>query len=140
MINKPSGGTTVRSIISYLANHTYLSRLPLQTLQEVVACFCAVVLGQTQDYRQMIVVFKACYCACVSLALLYMDTDVLHASSARLSAQVTLMQDSQPPTRALPLLCSLAALFCEHGKFDQIRRDDLRKLFSLSAKGWGVLN
>lgn len=34
-----------------------------QTLQEVVACFCAVVRGQTHDFVRLITIFKACICA-----------------------------------------------------------------------------
>lgn len=56
MLNKPSANPQVRPALpSHLLERSDF--LLLQTMHEVVACFCAVVLNQTQDYTNMIKVF-----------------------------------------------------------------------------------
>ncbi|BGP51653.1 Sister chromatid cohesion protein 2 [Rhodotorula kratochvilovae] len=77
----------------------------LTTLQEVVACFCAVVHGQTQDFATMFRVFA------VSLRRLQQEGQkLLNAETAK---DVNL--------RPLPVLCYMASLLCEHGDFDRLR-------------------
>ncbi|GAA5983631.1 hypothetical protein JCM10908_000358 [Rhodotorula pacifica] len=79
----------------------------VSTLQDVVACFCAVVHSQTQDYATMIRVFRA------TLGRLNSETQKL--GNAQTAAQVN--------QRSLPILCYMSALLCEHGRFDDVRRD-----------------
>ncbi|TKA56971.1 hypothetical protein B0A53_01372 [Rhodotorula sp. CCFEE 5036] len=81
----------------------------VSTLQDVVACFCAVVHSQTQDYATMIRVFRA------TLGRLNSETQKL--GNPQTSAQVN--------QRSLPILCYMSALLCEHGRFDDVRRDNL---------------
>ncbi|GAA6048643.1 hypothetical protein JCM3770_001996 [Rhodotorula araucariae] len=75
------------------------------TLQEVVACFCAVVHGQTQDYATMVRVFS------VSLKRLQQEGQKLLSPETAKTVNL----------RALPVLCYMASLLCEHGDFDRVR-------------------
>ncbi|GAA5958783.1 hypothetical protein JCM21900_004761 [Sporobolomyces salmonicolor] len=77
----------------------------LQTMQEVVACFAAVVRGQTQDFDTMIKVFS------VSMNRLANETKQLLNPATAPKVNV----------RQLPTLCYLTSLLCEHGDFDSIR-------------------
>ncbi|GAA5875871.1 hypothetical protein JCM1840_002960 [Sporobolomyces johnsonii] len=79
----------------------------LQTMQEVVACFAAVVRGQTQDFDTIIKVFG------VSMNRLSSETkQLLNPATA-----------SKVNVRQLPTLCYLTSLLCEHGDFDRIRAE-----------------
>ncbi|KAK4330559.1 Sister chromatid cohesion protein 2 [Rhodotorula toruloides] len=79
----------------------------VQTLQEVMACFCAVVHGQTQDYTTMIRVFG------VTLGRLQNEAQKL--AKAENAAAVN--------TRQLSILCYMTGLLCEHGDFDRLREE-----------------
>ncbi|GAA6060785.1 hypothetical protein JCM10212_005434 [Sporobolomyces blumeae] len=79
----------------------------VQTMQEVIACFAAVVRSQTQDFDTMIKVFG------VSMTRLVGEKNKLKDPAKRAGVNV----------RQLPLLCYLTSLLCEHGDFDQIRSE-----------------
>ncbi|GJN94290.1 hypothetical protein Rhopal_007364-T1 [Rhodotorula paludigena] len=79
------------------------------TLQEVVACFCAVVHGQTQDYATLVRVF--------GVTLKRLQSECQKLSRAETANTVNL--------RALPVLAYLSSLLCEHGDFDQLRDEHL---------------
>ncbi|SCV73614.1 BQ2448_6044 [Microbotryum intermedium] len=81
------------------------------TLQEVVACYCAVVRGQTHDFGAMINVFR------VSVDRLFATVKMLMAAAAAGGAG----PPKGDPTKALPILCFLSSLFCEHANLDQLR-------------------
>ncbi|KPV73441.1 uncharacterized protein RHOBADRAFT_55179 [Rhodotorula graminis WP1] len=76
-------------------------------LQGVVACFCAVVHGQTQDFATMIRAFVA------SLKRLQQEAHKLVHPETAQTVQL----------RTLPVLCYMAALLCEHGEFDRVREE-----------------
>ncbi|BGP35332.1 Sister chromatid cohesion protein 2 [Rhodotorula toruloides] len=84
-----------------------LNKPSQSTLQEVMACFCAVVHGQTQDYTTMIRVFG------VTLGRLQSEAQKL--AKAEIAAAVS--------TRQLPILCYMTGLLCEHGDFDRLREE-----------------
>ncbi|GAA5903419.1 hypothetical protein JCM8208_001915 [Rhodotorula glutinis] len=78
-------------------------------LQGVVACFCAVVHGQTQDFATMLRAFVA------SLKRLQQEAHKLMNPETAKTVQL----------RTLPVLCYMAALLCEHGDFDRLREEQL---------------
>lgn len=63
MLNKPSpsASVNVRGLLTSLRCRMLMARP--QTMQEVAACLCAVIRGQTHDFAKLIAVFKACACA-----------------------------------------------------------------------------
>ncbi|ORY37374.1 sister chromatid cohesion C-terminus-domain-containing protein, partial [Leucosporidium creatinivorum] len=77
----------------------------LATLQEIVACFCAVILGQTHDFSKLISFFRT--------------------TTQRLAGELRKLLDpatqASANIRALPTLCHLASLLCENGLFDSVR-------------------
>ncbi|GAA6021361.1 hypothetical protein JCM10207_002022 [Rhodosporidiobolus poonsookiae] len=77
------------------------------TLQEVVACFCAVVHSQTQDYATMLRVFG------VTFKRLAAEGQKLLSPETAKSVNI----------RQLPVLCYMAALLCENGDFDRVREE-----------------
>ncbi|GAA5873259.1 hypothetical protein JCM8547_008616 [Rhodosporidiobolus lusitaniae] len=85
-----------------------LNRPSNNTLQEVVACFCAVVHGQTQDYSTMIRVFH--------LTIKRLGCEVQKLSKAETASSVNVRQ--------LPVLCYMSSLLCEHGEFDRVREEN----------------
>ncbi|CDR46094.1 RHTO0S12e00276g1_1 [Rhodotorula toruloides] len=93
----------------------------VQTLQEVMACFCAVVHGQTQDFTTMIRVFG------VTLGRLQGEAQKL--TKAENATAVN--------TRQLPILCYMTGLLCEHGDFDRLREEqpDTKDLIDLITPG-----
>ncbi|SCZ88805.1 BZ3500_MvSof-1268-A1-R1_Chr10-4g03099 [Microbotryum saponariae] len=101
MLNKPSSSAT--------------------TLQEVVACYCAVVRGQTHDFGAMINVFR------VSVERLLATVKILMAMAAGGAAAAVVGPTKGDPTKALPILCFLSSLFCEHANLDQLRTQYPRK-------------
>ncbi|KAM0792017.1 hypothetical protein ACM66B_007127 [Microbotryomycetes sp. NB124-2] len=78
----------------------------MNSLQEVVACFCSVVHTQTKDYASLVSVFRACF--------------------GRFTAEVTKLSDETTKAtanlRSLPLLSYMVSLLCEHGNFDALRK------------------
>lgn len=59
MLNRPSFNTAVSRRVDISVSRSSTDVRWLQTLQEIVSCFCAVVRGQTHDYATMIKVFRA---------------------------------------------------------------------------------
>ncbi|GAA5844309.1 hypothetical protein JCM9279_001763 [Rhodotorula babjevae] len=76
-------------------------------LQGVVACFCAVIHGQTQDFATMLRAFAA------SLKRLQQEAHKLMSPETAQAVQL----------RTLPVLCYMASLLCEHGDFDRVREE-----------------
>jgi len=71
-------------------------------LQELIACFCAVVIHQTRDYDQLLNVFKAC--------------------EHRLRNDIKQLEDSSAiaNTKSLPVLMYLVSTLVAHGQLDQL--------------------
>ncbi|WAQ85397.1 hypothetical protein PtA15_6A25 [Puccinia triticina] len=71
-------------------------------LQELIACFCAVVIHQTRDYDQLLNVFKAC--------------------EHRLRNEIEQLDDSSAisNTKSLPVLMYLVSTLVAYGKLDQL--------------------
>ncbi|MBW0481416.1 hypothetical protein O181_021131 [Austropuccinia psidii MF-1] len=82
-------------------------------LQELIACFCAVVIHQTRDYSKLLSVFKAC--------------------EQRLQSDIKQLDPAlnKPNLKALPLLMYLASTLVSYGKLDQLPSDqeDVRNGF-----------
>ncbi|GEM10950.1 cohesin loading factor subunit SCC2 [Rhodotorula toruloides] len=91
------------------------------TLQEVIACFCAVVHSQTQVYSTMIRVF--------GVTLGRLQSEVQKLAKPETTAAVNV--------RALSILCYMTGLLCEHGDFDALREDqpDTKDLIDRIATG-----
>ncbi|KAI5476699.1 cohesin loading factor subunit SCC2 [Pseudohyphozyma bogoriensis] len=75
------------------------------TIQEIVACLCAVIRGQTHDFVKLINVFKVC-------------AQRLHLATTQLENEDT---SANVKLGTVPMLCYLTSLTCEHGNFDLIR-------------------
>ncbi|GAA5844746.1 hypothetical protein JCM11251_002267 [Rhodosporidiobolus azoricus] len=84
-----------------------LNKPSQNTLQEVVACFCAVIHAQTQNYAVMIRIFK------ITLDRLKADAEKLFKPEVAKTVNV----------RQLPVLCYMTSLLCEHGRFDSVREE-----------------
>ncbi|KEI37889.1 uncharacterized protein L969DRAFT_554447 [Mixia osmundae IAM 14324] len=76
------------------------------TLQDLVACLCAIMIGQTGDVEKLCAIFSAC--------------------KGRLETIVCTLRDgSVKPSvhlKAVPLLVNLVSLLCAHSRFDQLRK------------------
>lgn len=92
-----------------------LNAVPIQTLQELVACFCAAVIHQTHGFARLVNVFKAC--------------------EARLRSEIRKLRDKAKAVtvnvKALPVLMYLVSSFVEHGQLDTIRKEQGRHLAPL---------
>ncbi|GAA5904538.1 hypothetical protein JCM6882_004901 [Rhodosporidiobolus microsporus] len=75
------------------------------TMQEVIACFCAVVHTQTQNFAWMIRIFK------ITLERLKAEAEKLSKPDTAKTVNI----------RQVPILCYMTALLCEHGDFDKVR-------------------
>ncbi|KAM0747229.1 hypothetical protein T439DRAFT_97198 [Meredithblackwellia eburnea MCA 4105] len=73
--------------------------------QEVVACFCAVVRGQTHDFAKLITVYKAL------LAKLITTSKILTSEPQKANI------------RLIPMLAYMCSLLSEHGNFDLLRSE-----------------
>ncbi|GAA5948648.1 hypothetical protein JCM10213_003568, partial [Rhodosporidiobolus nylandii] len=80
----------------------------VNTLQEVIVCFCGVIHHQTQDYAMMIRIF--------AVTLTRLNSEAQRLLQPETAKNVKLAQ--------LPVLCYMTALLCEHGHFDRIREEN----------------
>jgi hypothetical protein len=78
-------------------------------LQELIACFCAVIIHQTRDYGQLLNVFKAC--------------------EHRLKNEIKQLNDSTavPNIKSLPVLMYLVSTLVAYGQLDQLPAGQKRK-------------
>ncbi|KAK4052266.1 Sister chromatid cohesion protein 2 [Microbotryomycetes sp. JL221] len=93
----------------------------INSLQEVVACFCSVIHSQTKDFASLVSVFRACFARFAAELKKVLNEDT------RAGANV----------RALPLLSYMVSLLCESGHFDELRKTnkDLRPTIDSISKG-----
>lgn len=134
MLNKPSQSVQASSRSSRSRTTADLGSHP-QTLQEVMACFCAVVHGQTQDFTTMIRVFGVTLGASPSLRpILRVLTPPLAGRLQGEAQKLTKAENATAVnTRQLPILCYMTGLLCEHGDFDRLREEQPGPLPTLAG-------
>lgn len=101
----------------------------LQALAEVVACFCVVIISNTNDYSILCRVFQK-YLGKIKVQLAIRAYLILNCATVLLRQSIgRLLNKEKPPTpaeralafRDLPVLARTVSLFCQHGDFDRLR-------------------